>query len=82
MQYPLFPLIEIKDRLSQYIYDLKFNFIYELKVTSSETEFDEASMQEQANDPAWFKHRKYWFTTYLSTELAIPHQKHQKWLNT
>ena len=62
VQYPLFPLKETNDRLSQYIIDLKddqkFKFIHGLKVTSSEIEFIEASTQEQANDPAWFKYRK------------------------
>lgn len=58
-----------KDRLSQYIIglkdDQKFKFIHVLKVTSSKTEFIEASTQEQGNDPAWFKHRKYRLTASL-----------------
>ena len=61
MQYLLFPFKENNDRLSQYIVDLKddqkFKFIHGLKLRSSETEFIEASTPEQANDPAWFKHR-------------------------
>ena len=63
VQYRLFPSKETNDRLSQYIVDLKddqkLRFIHGLKVTPSETEFIEASTQEQANDPAWFKYRKY-----------------------
>ena len=57
------------DRLSQYIADLKddqkFKFIHGLKVTSSKIEFTEASTREQANDPAWSKHRKYRYAASL-----------------
>ena len=69
MQYLLFPFKENNDRLSQYIVDLKddqkFKVIHGLKLRSSETEFIEASTPEQANDPAWFKHKKHRFTVSL-----------------
>ena len=69
VQYLLFPFKENNDRLSQYIVDLKddqkFKFIHGLKLRSSEIEFIEASTPEQADDPAWFKHRKYRFTVSL-----------------
>ena len=82
MQYPLFPFKEIKDRLSQYIVDLKddqnFKFIHGLKATSSEIEFIEASTREQANDPSWFKHKNINLQPLFVIKLAIPHQKHLK----
>ena len=86
MQYPLLQFKETNDRLSQYIVDLKddqkFKFIHGLKVTSSETEFIEASTREQANNPAWFKHRKYRFTASLCNKIGDISPKTPKVLKT
>ena len=73
VQYPLFLFKETKERLSQYMVglkdDQKFKFRHRLKVTSTEIEFIEASIQKQANDPAWFKHRRYQFTASLCSKM-------------
>ena len=86
VQYSLFPFKETNDKLSQYIIDLKddqkFQFIYGLKVTSSEIEFSEASTREQANDPAGFRHRKYQFTAYLCHKIGDSSPKTPKGLKT
>ena len=86
MQYPLFPFKETKDRLSQYIVDLKddqkFKFIHQLKVTSSEIEFIEASTREQANHQVWFKHRRYWFTASPCNKIGDTSPKTAKGLKT
>ena len=83
---PLFPFKETNDRLSQYIVDLKddqkFKLIHGLKVTSSEIQFIEASTREQANDPAWFKHRKYRFKASLCNKIGDTSPKSPKGLKT
>ena len=55
-------IVDLKD-------DWKFKFTHGLKVTSSEIEFIEASTREQANNPAWFKHRKYRFAASLCNKI-------------
>ena len=86
MQYPSFPFKETKDRLSQYIVELKddqkFKFIHRLKVTSSEIEFIEASTREQANYPVSFKHRRYQFTASLCNKIGNTSPKTPKRLKT
>ena len=86
VQYPLFPFKGTKNSLSQYIVDLKddqkFKFIRQLKVTSSEIEFTEASTREQANDLAWFKYRGYQFTTSVCNKIGDISPKTAKGLKT
>ena len=60
----------------------KFKFKYGLKVTSSEIEFIEASTREQANNPAWFKHRKYRFAASLCNKIGDTSPKISKGLKT
>ena len=53
-----------------------------MKVTSSEIEFIQASTREQANDLAWFKHRKYRFTASLCSKIHDTSPKTPKVLKT
>ena len=86
MQYPLFSFKETNERLSQYIVDLKddrkFKYTHGLKVTSSEIEFIEASTREQANNPAWVKHRKCRFAASLCNKIGNTSPKTPKGLKT
>ena len=53
-----------------------------MKVISRQAEFIEASTQEQTNDPAWFKHRKYQFTYSLCNKIGNISLKTQTELKT